>query len=386
MTNDPVTHVNVDGKELILIGTAHVSEASAALVRQVIDAEQPDSICIELDERRYETMKNPKEWENTDLIAVIKSKRVGFMLANLALSSYQKRIAQKLDVKVGGEMLEGIRCAEEQDATLVLADRDIQTTFLRIWRNLNFMEKCKLISGLFFSFGEDESVSEADLQALMQEDMLESVLHDVRTAFPKIGHILISERDQYLAQKIRSAPGDKVVAILGAAHVPGILQELQSEEKPLDVISQVPPAGKTGKVLSWVIPLAVIALLVYSFTGGMQAGLQQIGVWILWNGSLAALGTLLVLGHPLSILTSFVVAPISSLNPFLAVGWFSGLVQAAIQKPTVQDLHAVHDDILSLRGLWRNKVLKVLLVVVFANLGSTLGTFIAGADIIKNLF
>ncbi len=386
MTQDPVTHLTIDDKELILIGTAHVSETSAALVRRVIEEEKPDSICIELDERRYDTMKNPKEWENTDLIAVIKSKRVGFMLANLALSSYQKRIAQKLDVKVGGEMLEGIRYAEDQGANLVLADRDIQTTFLRIWRSLNLMEKCKLLSGLFFSFGDDEAVSEADLQNMMQEDMLASVLHDIRTAFPKIGHILISERDQYLAQKIRTAPGNKVVAILGAAHVPGIVQELNGPERSLEAISQVPPGGKTGKVLSWVIPLAVIALLVYSFTGGVHAGLQQIGVWILWNGSLAALGTLLVLGHPLTILTSFVVAPISSLNPFLAVGWFSGLVQAMIQKPTVQDLHAVHDDILTLRGLWHNKVLKVLLVVVFANLGSTLGTFIAGADIIQNLF
>jgi len=385
MENDPITRLTLDGKELILIGTAHVSQQSAQLVQRVIEQERPDSVCIELDEKRYETLQNPKAWESTDLVQVIKSKRVGFMLANLALSSYQKRIAQKLDVTVGGEMLQGIKSAKELGATLVLADRDIQTTFLRIWRALNFWEKCKLITSLVFSIGEDAEMKESDLQDMMQADMLESVLQDIKETFPKIGHILIHERDQYLAHEIKNAPGTKVIAVLGAAHVPGILEELY---KPIDLkeLRTVPPAKKTAKIIGWSIPILIIALLLFSFTGGVQTGLAQITSWILWNGSLSALFTLLVLGHPLSILTSFLVAPISSLHPLLAVGWFSGLVQAAIQKPTVQDLHRVQEDILSLHGLLHNKVLKVLLVVLAANLGSTIGTFIAGADIIKNLF
>lgn len=384
MATDPVTRFHLDEKEIILIGTAHVSQQSAELVRTVIAQEQPDSVCIELDEKRFETMQNPKTWESTDLVEVIKQKRVGFMLANLALSSYQKRIAQKLDVQVGGEMLQGIASAKECGADLVLADRDIQTTFLRIWRKLNLWEKCKLITSLLFSFGDDESVEESDLQALMQEDMLESVLHDIRETFPKIGDILIHERDQHLAQKIKTAPGNKVVAVLGAAHIPGVLQEIH-KEVDLEEICRLPKGKPIGKIVGWLIPITIIALIIYSFTGGVEAGLSQIVSWVLWNGSLAALCTLLVLGHPFSILTSFVVAPISSLNPLLAVGWFSGLVQAAVQKPTVQDLLQVHDDILSPKRLLRNKVLKTLLVVVAANLGSTIGTLIAGADIIKNL-
>lgn len=385
MANEHINRLTLDGKELILIGTAHVSQQSTELVQHVIEQERPDSVCIELDEKRYETLQNPKAWESTDLVQVIKSKRVGFMLANLALASYQKRIAQKLDVTVGGEMLQGITSAKELGATLVLADRDIQTTFLRIWRALNLWERCKLIASLLFSFGEGEDVKESDLEDLMQGDMLESVLQDIQETFPKIGHILIHERDQHLAHKIKHAPGGKVVAVLGAAHIPGILEELH-KTIDLEALCTVPPAKKTAKIIGWSIPILIVGLLVYSFTFGMQAGLEQIGSWILWNSSLSALFTLLVLGHPLSILTSFLIAPISSLNPLLAVGWFSGLVQATIQKPTVQDLHRVQEDILSLRGLLHNKVLKVLLVVLAANLGSTLGTFIAGADIIKNLF
>jgi len=385
MANDPVTRLMVDGKEIILIGTAHVSQQSAELVKKIIEEERPDSVCIELDEKRYDTIQNPKAWESTDIISVIKSKRVGFLLANLALSSYQKRIAQKLNVTVGAEMLQGIQSAKEVDAQLVLADRDIQTTFLRIWRKLSLWEKLKLISALIFSFDDSNDVSESDLQEMLEGDILESMLGEIRESFPKIGDILISERDQFLSHKIKNAPGDKVVAVLGGAHVPGVKLAIH-QTIDVEAINTVPPKKNTGKILGWIIPAVIVGLLLYSFTAGVQAGLEQILVWILWNGTLAALCTLLVLGHPLSILTSFVVAPISSLNPFLAVGWFSGLVQATVQKPTVQDLHQIHDDITSVKGFFRNKMLKTLLVVVFANIGSSIGTFIAGADIIQNLF
>ena len=139
--NENITRLVYQGKEIILIATAHVSKASAELVRQVITEERPDSVCIELDEDRYQSIMNPKAWENTDIIKIIKSHRVGFLIANLILGSYQKRMAAKLDTNVGGEMIQGIEGAKEVGATLVLADRNIKTTFLRIWRKLfdNFL-------------------------------------------------------------------------------------------------------------------------------------------------------------------------------------------------------------------------------------------------------
>ena len=200
--NENITKLEYQGKEIILIATAHVSRESAELVKQVIEDECPDSVCIELDEDRYSNIQNPKAWESTDIVKVIKSKRVGFLLANLALSSYQKKIAKKLDAPVGGEMIQGIESAKETGANLVLADRKIQTTFLRIWRKLSIWEKAKLLVSLIFSFDEDAEITDKDLQELLQADMLESVLIDMRKQFPKIGDLLISERDQYLALKI----------------------------------------------------------------------------------------------------------------------------------------------------------------------------------------
>ncbi len=385
MAREPVTRLHINGKEIILVGTAHVSQESVALVREVIAAERPDSVCIELDDKRFETIKNPKAWEETDIVQVVKSKRAGFMLANLALGSYQRKIAKRLGTQVGGEMLQGIKSADEVGAQLVLADRDIQTTFLRIWRKLNLWEKCKLLTSLFISFDDDDEVGEADLKELLETDLLESVLHDMRKSFPKIGDILIGERDQYLSHQIKNAPGDKVVAILGGAHVPGILQEIH-REVDIEAITQLPPKGKMGSVVSWAIPLAIIGLLIYAFVGSVQTGLHQLSAWVLWTGCLAALFTILSFGHPLTVLTSFVVAPFSTLNPLLAVGWISGLVQAWVKKPTVSDLQSIHDDILNPRRFFRNKFLRVLLVVMLSNIGASIGTFIAGADLIRNLF
>jgi pheromone shutdown-related protein TraB len=214
--------------------------------------------------------------------------------------------------------------------------------------------------------------------------MLESVLADMRKQFPKIGDILVGERDQYLASKIREAPGEKVVAILGGAHVPGVKKQI-FETQDIDSISEVPPKSPASQIVGWIIPIAIIGLIAYSFVANVQTGLQQLTSWVLWNGVLAALFTALSQGHPLSIVTSFVVAPISSLNPLLACGWFSGLVEATIRKPTVQDVNQIPSDIISLRGFFKNGFLRILLVVIMANLGSTIGTVVAGMDIIKNL-
>ncbi len=383
--DEHVTRLDCGGKEILLIATAHVSEESVALVKAVLEEERPDSVCIELDQQRYDNMQNPKAWEQTDVVEVIKSKRVGFLLANLALGSYQKKIAKNLGTRVGGEMLQGIQSAQETGAQLVLADRSIQTTFMRIWRKLNFWEKCRLIFSLVFSFDDDEEITPESLRELMQQDVLEAALADMRKEFPKIEQVLVSERDQYLANRIKNAPGPKVAAILGGAHAAGVARELYRDQD-MEEISTVPPKSRASKAAGWMIPAVIVGIILYGFAVNLQTGLRQLSSWILWNGTLAAVGAALCLAHPFSILTAFVVAPISSLNPFLACGWFAGLVEAAIRKPTVKDVQNVSSDILSFKGFFKNRFLKILMVVILSNLGSTIGTFAAGANMLHNLF
>jgi len=382
---DNVVRLAYQDKEIILIGTAHVSQESAELVKRVIDEEKPDSICIELDEGRYQNLQNPKLWERTDVIQIIKTKKTGFLLANIVLGSFQKKIARQLGTVVGQEVLQGIKSAKETGVELVLADRNIQITFLRIWRKLGLWEKTKLFFSLLFSFGEEIELSSKDINDLLKDEKLESVISEMRKKFPVIGEVLISERDQYLAYKIKEAPGKKVVAILGGAHIPGVKEEI-FKRQDIGKITEVPRGSSVFKIIGWAIPAIIIGLFIYGFAINIQTGLQQLSVWVLWNSALAALFTALVLGHPLSILTALVVAPFTSMNPFLACGWLAGLVEATIRKPTIQDINNISQDIFSFKRFFRNRFLKALAVVIMANIGSSIGTLIAGTNIIKNLF
>ena len=380
-----VHRIDYKGKELILLGTAHVSKQSAQQVRELIDEEQPDTVCVELDKGRYDSVVNKNRWEKMDIIKIVKSKQSAFLLINLALSSYQKRIADQFGINAGAEMIEGIHAAKDNDAQLVLADRDIKTTFLRIWRSMKFLGKMKLLVMIIASIFSKEEITEEELEKMKSEDMLTATLSELSESFPELKTSLIDERDQYLAHKIKSAPGKKILAVLGAGHIPGIKMEIEKEQD-IPKITRIPPASNVGKILIWAIPAVIISLIVTTFFLNPPSGWAQIISWILWNGSLAALGTLAALAHPLSILTAFAIAPVSSLNPLLAAGWFAGLVEALIRKPSVKDFETLSDDVMSFKGFWKNKVTKVLLVVILANVGSTIGTLVGGAEVLRLFF
>lgn len=380
--SENITRLNFEGKEFILIGTAHVSKHSAEQVKEVIALERPDSVCIELDEQRYQTITEGSKWQDTDIFKIIKEKKATLLLVNLVLSSFQRRIAKQFGINAGQEMLQGIESAKELDAKLVLADRDIQITFSRIWHSIGFWGKIKLMMELILSIFADESITEEELEALKSQDMLNSVLNELTKSFPKLKIPLVDERDQYLAQKIKEAPGQKVVAILGAAHIPGIKEEIKKEHD-LGVLTKVPPSSKTTKIIGWSLPVLIIALIVYTFIANPAVGAQQTISWVLWTGSFAALGTALAFGHPLSILTAFVVAPITTLHPLIAAGWFAGLTQAYLRRPSVRDFENLAEDIFSFKGFWNNQVTRILLIVTLANLGGTIGTLLGGADVIR---
>ncbi|RDW15206.1 TraB family protein [Oceanobacillus arenosus] len=382
MVEENITRLHIDNKEIILIGTAHVSKHSAEQVKEVIELERPDSVCIELDEQRYESITEGNKWSDTNIFKIIKDKKSSLLLMNLAISSFQKRMASQFGINAGQEMIQGIESAKETGANLVLADRNIQITFSRIWGNIGFKGKSMLLAQIIGSVFSKESISEEELEKMKKQDTINAMLQEFTDYFPKLKKPLIDERDQYLAQKIKKAPGDKVVAILGAAHVPGITKEIHKEHD-LKQLTKRPKKAKWPKYVGWMIPLLIIAMVVYTFASNPVAGMQQATSWILWHGSLSALGVAVAFGHPVAIITAFVMAPISALDPLTAAGWFAGFVQAYFSKPTVRDFEHLAEDVFSFKGFWKNKVTRVLLVVVFANIGSSLGTFIGGADVVR---
>ncbi len=370
-------------KEITLVKTAHISKNSVADVEEAVALIDPDSICVELDKDRYETLNNREAWRENDIVKVIKDKKVGYLMVNIILASFQKRMAKKMDNTSGQEMITGIRLAKEGNKHLVLADRSIKTTFTRIWNKLTFMGKVKLLYTIVLSIFDDEDITEADLEELKKGDALEAAINDIGKGFPVVKEVLVDERDRYLAYKIKNAPGNKIVAVIGAAHANGIIKNIPLDDH-IEELDDTAKKKGFGSLIKWLIPIAIVLMIVITFFHNQEAGLNQIKSWLLWNGGLSALGVLICLGHPLSILTAFVAAPITSLNPLLAAGWFAGLTEAAIRKPKVKDFEDLANDTATLKGFWHNRVTHILMVVIMANVFSTIGTIVSGLGIFSS--
>jgi pheromone shutdown-related protein TraB len=381
-----VGHINSNGKNVYLVGTAHVSKKSVEDVRNTIEAVRPDTVCVELCAARHKAIVQRNDWKQMNIFKVIKEKKALFLLAQLILSSFYRMIGKQLGVQPGAEIIEGILQAEKNGSELVLADRDVEITLKRVWGHLNLWNRLKMAAQILAGLLFVEKIDENMIEDIKKKDQLETILETFTRSFPEVKKRLIDERDIYLAQKIRNAPGTTIVAVVGAGHVPGIKQHIHGH-MALEPLIEIPPKSVIPAILKWAIPVLIAALLVAGFfKGGAQHGIESIYIWILVNGVLAALGAAIALAHPLTILASFIGAPLTSLNPMIAAGWVAGLVQAWVKKPTVSDFEELPTAITSLKGFWTNPVCKILLVVVMANLGSSLGTFISGGWITARMF
>jgi pheromone shutdown-related protein TraB len=378
MIDNANTHrLTFEDKEIILVGTAHVSRESADLVERVIREERPETVSVELCQSRYQSSTQKTQWQNTDLIKVIKERKASLLLSNLILASFQKRIGKKLGIKPGEEILRAIEAANGVDARLHLADRDIRITLSRLWRSMRLWTKVKLLFQVIASSGEVGELTEEDIEKMKKRDVLEMLLSELGQSLPEVRRVLIDERDQYLAHKIRTSPGGKTVAVVGAGHVPGI-QRYWKEPIDIDELEEVPPKGKFLVFMKWGFPIGILGLIAFGFfMSGSGVAFHMIKWWILANGVLAGLGAAAALAHPLTILTAAAASPLTSLNPLIAAGWVAGLVEVFLGKPKVIDFENLTEDVYSVKGFWKNKITRILLVVVFTNMGSSFGTFVA---------
>lgn len=373
-----VAHVRLDDKDVYLVGTAHISSDSVQDVRTTVEQVRPDAICIELCKARHQAMTQADNWRKMDIVKVVRQKKAVFLLAQLILSSFYRRLGEKLGVQPGAEMIEGIRQAEATGAQLVLADRDIEITLKRVWGYLGFWSKLKLAVQLLGGIFTHEEIDASMIEQLKKQDQLEAVMAEFAGQYPEIKKRLIDERDTFLAEKIRTAPGKTVVAVVGAGHVEGIKSQIH-QQNSLDELMQLPPKSIWPKVFGWGIPLLIVALLVRGFGEGTTHGFQNIYIWVLVTGTLAGAGAAVALAHPLTILSAFVAAPITTIHPLLAAGWVAGIVQAFIKKPRVSDLEDLPTAINTMKGFWLNPVTRILLVVALANVGAMVGVWVAGA-------
>jgi len=378
-----------DDKELLLIGTAHISKGSVDEVSSYMDEFNPDRVCIELDKTRYKDKDDQTSWDSTTITKVLKEGKGFLLLANMALASFQRRMGEQTGSKPGEEILGAAKIADEKKIPFSFCDREIQTTFKRAWRNSNFWNKCKLLGTLIGAAFSKEEITEEELEELKKGDVLETMLNEMAKQLPTVKKVLIDERDQFLATSMYQAPGNKKLGVIGAGHTQGILRNLQKLDDgegvtDLKEINSVPPAGKTGKVLKYLIPTIIVGLIVYGFaSSGWTSGIEMFKYWILVNAIFTGIGGIVALAHPLTIIISMLAAPFTSLNPTIGVGIVSALLELKFRKPSVKDFTNMGEDALTLKGWYKNKALHSLLVFFICSVGSAIGTFIGFPVLIK---
>ena len=385
MTGVPI--VDID-ENLRLIGTAHVSRSSADVVKQQIAEWGPDVVAVELDEGRLGALRNPEAFDEEALSKVIKSGRTTLVLFQSLLSVEQRKMGLEVGEQVGVDLLAAIESAEEVDIPVELVDRDIQITLKRAWKRMKFLEKWRILYSLL---GEEPDEEDIDVETLLGDgDLITQLMEELHTIAPGAGSVLIDERDDYLAGSIEELRGDrKVLAVIGAGHLEGVSTRLQEGKKltpdEWSELKALPSPNPFWKFMKWGFPIAILGLSAYLLMQGDYEQLLEVAyTWLALNAALAALGALLARGHPLAILTAALASPITSLNPTLAAGWFAGAVQMKVAKPTAGDLQ----DFLKLDQFnlfWKNRVGRVLLVTALANLGSSVGAYLAGTAIIGTL-
>ncbi len=389
---EPTREVERGGTFFTLLGTAHVSRASAEAVAAMLAETDYDLVAVELCDSRYEALTNPDQLLELDMFRVIREGRGGVMLAQLALGGYQRRLAEQFGIEPGAEMKAAIDTAREQDKPVALIDRDVGITLKRASRSLGWWQRWVLLNGLFLGLFTREKLTEDDIEQLKHGDMLTGAFTEFAAEAPALFNALIAERDAYMAAELRSraAPGQRVLAVVGAGHLDGIARALAEDERDPEAVRRelntVPPGGRWLRYIPWVVALLVITGFAWGFTRSTELGLRVMADWVLINGGLSALGAALAGGHPLTVISGFLAAPITSLNPTIGAGMATAAVETVVRKPRMADFAALRDDTAHLGGWWRNRVARTLLVFAFSSLGSAAGTWLAGASIVSRLF
>lgn len=383
-----VHRFQIGDKELILVGTAHISMESAQLVHRIIEQERPDRVCIELDQKRYESLAQRQSWLNLNLKEIIYRKQLSTLLVNLVLASYQKKLGDQLGIQPGTELLEAARTAAALDIPIALCDRDVRITMRRAWKSTSIWKKGYLLASLMTSLFDKTEITEEKLRDMRKTDVISELMDELGAALPELKRVLIDERDTFLSEKIKEAEGSRIVAVVGAGHVAGIKLALNEDRSGrMEEINSIPPVSKVWKILGWAIPVVIIAsIAAIGFRKGGDVAGENIIYWILANGIPSSIGAMLALASPFTIIGAFIAAPLTSLTPVIGAGYVTAFLQVVFRPPMVAEFESALEDMATVRGWWRNKLLRVFLAFILPGFGSMIGTYIGGYEIISNLF
>ena len=394
LPEQPIARVRRGDVEYVLLGTAHVSRASAEAVRAMLDREPFDAVAVELCESRFRSLRNPEAFRDLDLFQVIRQGKAGLVAANLALSAFQRRLAEQFGIEAGAEMKAAIDGAEARGLPVWLIDREVGVTLKRAYRSVGFLDRLGIIGGLGASLLSREEVSEEEIEKLKEGDLLGSMFNEFARESPPLYEALIAERDRYMTASLRDEtqrhPVKRVLVVIGAGHLQGISRELNAQIEPAqrlrEKLSVLPPASPWPKWIAIGLLVVVAIAIGIAFSRGATLGADALRDWVLFTGGCAALGCLAGGGHPLSVLAAFVVAPLKPFRPGVPTGAVSAATELWLHRPRVADFDTLRDDVIHWTGWWKNRVSRTLLVFLLTNLGTIVGEYLAGFHIVKSLF
>jgi pheromone shutdown-related protein TraB len=394
LLGQPIRELVRDGVHYTVLGTAHVSRASVDAVQALLARQPFDAVAVELCDSRYDAIRNPESLSQLDLFRVIREGKTGLVAANLALSAYQRRLAEQLGIEPGAELRAAIDGAEARGLPVWRIDREVAITLRRTYAAVGFWDRLKIMSGLMASVLVDDKVDEAEIERLKEGDILESTFSEFAKRSESLYRSLIAERDRFMAASLRqhaaaAATPRRVLAVVGAGHLGGLAEALANEATPpAEVhaeVTRLPPPGRWGTWFTVVLSVLVLGGFAWGFSRGSDVGMDLVLNWVLTTGLLGALGCLLAGGHALSILAAFLASPLTPLHPALASGTVSALVELTVRRPTVADFSRLRDDVGSLRGWWRNRVARVLINFFLTSFGTAIGVYLAGWRMLERL-
>lgn len=391
---EPIKTIQVNQCRITLLGTAHVSRASADKVQELIATGHYDAVAVELCPSRHKAIVNPDAMAQMDLFQVIRKGQASMIAANLALGAFQQRMAEQLDIEPGAEMRVAIKDAQAAHLPVLLIDREIGTTMKRIYYNVPWWKRITIFAGLIESVISKEKFSAADIEKLKEGDVLESSFSQFAENEKDLFRPLISERDEYMTARLLKECQENdyqhILAVVGAGHLNGMAQQLTAHtqmdsDTRIAQLDEIPPPSRWVKLLPTLFVVFILAGLVIGFMQSPEIGISMVLDWILITGGLSALGTAMALAHPLSILSAFLAAPLTTLHPAIGAGMVVAAVEAYMRKPKVSDFNRLRADTTSLKGWWNNQVTRVLLIFILSSLGAAIGTYVAGFRIFEQL-
>jgi pheromone shutdown-related protein TraB len=220
-------------RNLIIIGTSHISAESIKKVEKTIAEERPGVVALELDRKRLFALLHPEKQG----LRFRDVKRVGFKgwLFSVVGAWVERRLGEQVGVSPGSEMLHAVRSAQNVGAKLSLIDQDIEVTLRRFSRALTAREKWRLLADMLKGVVFRKREFKFDLSKVPEKKLIDKMIRQVRKHYPNVYKVLVEERNRVMAHRLAhivlERPDEKIVAVVGAGHEDEILRLVKKEIK-----------------------------------------------------------------------------------------------------------------------------------------------------------